>query len=153
MSPNSGHERQAELQFVQTRGRAGTWLTAGTWLIAGTQLTALRLLSALRQLRPGCHGTVRLVTHSSLWPEQKRQMKARKRNRGTEESSNFPEVRQQSSGRCWHGMGRRGAWRGGRCHTRCSSDMPHCEEAPQRAIWMRPTAGFERAFPQAQRRR
>lgn len=33
-------------------------------------------------------------------------MKARKSNRGTGESSNFPEVRQQSSGHCWHGVGR-----------------------------------------------
>lgn len=65
---------------------------------AGTGLPALWLSSALRQhsqLRPGCHGTVRLVTHSGLWPEPKRQMKARKGKRGTGESSTFPGVRQE----------------------------------------------------------
>lgn len=48
----------------------------------GSQRCGHHLLSVFRQhsqLRPGCHGTVSLVTHSSLWPEQKRQMKGRKR--------------------------------------------------------------------------
>lgn len=42
-----------------------------------------------------CH---RLVAHSSLQPKRKRQMKARKRNRGTGESNDFPEVTQQRLG-------------------------------------------------------
>lgn len=88
LPPNSGRETQARLWFVQTRGRAGTWLTVGTRLVAGTPLTALRLLSAFQErsrLRLGCHGTVRLLTRSSLQPEQKKtdeSQKEKERQRG-----------------------------------------------------------------------
>lgn len=92
-SPNSAHDRQAGPWFVQPRGRAGPGLAAGT------RLTALPLLSVLRQrsqLRPGCHGTVRLVTHSSLWPKQKRDESSKEKQRPRGEQQ-FPAGRVSES--------------------------------------------------------
>lgn len=104
LSLSSGHERQADgvcADEGQSRAYSGHRAPRAMAVIcvtaafpAGTGLS--------RHCQP-------LLSHCSLRPEQKRQMKARKRNRGTGESSSLPGVRRESVGRCGARPGAAGA--------------------------------------------
>lgn len=78
--------------------------------------------------------TASLVTHCSLWPEQKRQLKARRKNRRTGKSSDSPGDRQEGGeGLCGAQQGD-SATRGEQRRVPCTGAVPPGTGSRQRAL-------------------